>query len=646
MHISIDFETTSCVDLRKAGAWRYAKDPSTRVIVIAWSINGGPVKSVAGNITTLPDEVREAIKAGAIIHAWNAGFEQAFLEGFFGLIIAPEQYSCTMQRALYAGLPGSLDEAGRALKLDVRKDKEGHALMMRMSRPRSTDPLRWWHEDDPAKLSRLQLYCEQDVRTELAIAAEIPELPDHEKLVSTIDRKANNHGVRIDRAAIGAMLDIANSAAKDLNAEITQISNGQVTNAGTQTAKLIAWLGEFAPPTLAKNDVTEALKRDDLPAHYRRALEIRQLVAKASVKKLNAMLNCVDNDDAVRGLLQYSGAGRTHRWAGRLIQVQNFPRPSIKKPEKAIDHIMRGIDLDGLRAFHGEPLDVVSSCLRGMLIPRPGYAFIDFDLSSIEARMVAWLAGQNDVLRVFERGEDVYVYTQKKLGLNSRQEGKVAVLGLGYGMGAAKFVATAAGYGLSFDDDFAQKIVSDWREANNKISSLWWTTDRCAKETIRAAQSAANKSARISVNSLISLSVRPARNGDPLLTIRLPSGNHLFYRNVGLEAGEKGDQIVYDGVDQTTKKWSRQRTYGGKLVENITQAAARDVIADMLMRIDATPAAGKLVTTVHDQILTEAPIADAAAACVAVNEIMNTAPAWANGCPIGAEGGVKMRFGK
>lgn len=646
MDISIDGETTNISDLRKEGASRYSKNASMRVIVLAWSINGGPVKSVAGDITTLPDEVRDAINAGATIHAWNASFEQAFLENHFGMAIDAKQYSCTMQRALYAGLPGSLDEAARALKLGVLKDKEGHALMLRMSRPRSLSPLRWWHQEDPAKLARLQAYCEQDVRTEMAVAAAIPELPETEKLISWIDRKANNHGVRIDRHAIYFMLDVADRASRELNDEMRLLSNGQVTNAATQTAKLIAWLGEYAPPALAKNDVTEALKRDDLPDHIRRALEIRQLVAKSSVKKLNAMLNCVDDDDAVRGLLQYSGAGRTHRWAGRLIQVQNFPRPTIKKPEKAIDHIMRGIDLEGLRMFHGEPLDVVSSCLRGMLIPRPGYAFIDFDLSSIEARMVAWLAGQNDILRVFERGEDVYVFTQKKLGLNSRQEGKVAVLGLGYGMGPAKFIATAATYGLSYSEQDAERIVADWRDANSKIRSLWWETDKAAKSIIRAAQEAPSGSARIKVNSLISLAVRRARNGDPLMTIQLPSGNHLFYRNVALEAGEKGDQIVYDGVDQTTKRWSRQRTYGGKLVENITQAAARDVIADMLLRIDANPKAGRLVTTVHDQILTEARIEDASAACMVVNEIMNTAPAWADGCPIGAEGGVKMRFGK
>lgn len=638
--IYLDLETASTVDVRKSGASRLSRDPSTVVTVIAWAHGDGPVQSIVKPGRLLPFPIAEHIARGGVISGWNAGgFELLFLRNYFGVEIRDDQISDTMQRALFAGLPAALGEAGPALGLKVVKDKSAHDLMMRMARPRAMDPLTWWHDTDEEKLARLRRYCEDDVRAERAIAAVIPHLPETEQRIVAIDRRANNRGVHLDLDAVDAMLRAAAEATRELNEEIAELTQGAVTSAGTQVARLQAWLGPHAPPTLGRHDVEAALENPELPPDKRRALEIRLLVAKSSVKKLDAMKACVDDDGLVRGLLVYSGAGRTHRWTSRLIQTQNMARPTIKNPEKAIANLLRGMDCEGLRMFHGEPLQVVSSCLRGAIAPRPGHVFVNYDLSAIEGRVVCWLAGQRDVLDVYRRGEDVYVYTQKKLGLGSRQEGKVAVLGLNYGMGPDKFVATAAGYGLTYSREQAETIVSDYRQANEKIRQFWYALDHAAKAVLGAG---AGRS--LSVGK-VRVSTHRSRVGSTLMTIALPSGAYLYYRDARIEDGDKGEMIVFNGVDQKTKRWSAQRTWGSKLVENVTQSVARDVLCDMLIRCsDAN--AGDLVMTVHDEVLIEAP-ADRAESCAAlVHDIMNTAPHWAADCPIAAEGGVKQRYGK
>lgn len=636
----LDLETASVLDVRKVGASRLSRDPSTVVTVVAWAVGDGPVQSVVNPGRLLPFPITEHIVRGGVVSGWNSGgFELLFLRNYFGVDIRDDQISDTMQRAAYAGLPMALGEAGPALGLKVVKDRSAHDLMMRMARPRALEPLTWWHETDEEKLARLRRYCEDDVRAERAISAVIPFLSDAEDRVVAIDRRANLRGVYLDRDAVDAMLAAADAATKELNAEIAVLTDGAVTSAGTQVARLQAWLGPHAPPTLGKHDVEEALENPALPPAARRALEIRLLVAKSSVKKLNAMKACVDDDGFVRGLLVYSGAGRTHRWTSRLIQTQNMARPTIKRPEKALDCLLRGMDGEGLRLFWGEPLDVVSSCLRGAIAPRPGHVFVNYDLSSIEGRVVCWLAGQKDVLDVYRRGEDVYVYTQKKLGLGSRQEGKVAVLGLNYGMGPDKFVSTAAGYGLTYSREQAARIVEDYRQANDKIKRFWNALDHAAKAVLQAG------AGRSMVVGKLRVSTHRTRVGSVLLTISLPSGAYLYYRDARVEQGDRGDAIVFNGVDQKTKRWSAQRTWGSKLVENVTQSVARDVLCDMLVRMDDARA-GELVMTVHDEVLVETPIERADETCAAVHAIMNTAPTWAAGCPIAAEGGVKARYGK
>lgn len=670
--LSIDFETACLADLKKSGASRYSRDPSLIVTVLAWAFDDEPVKSVTHKYMNgaLPPEIVSHIKSGGIVRGWNASsFELNILINHFGVDVSPEQIDDTMQSALHAGLPGALGDCGPALRLPIIKDATAHRLMLQMARPRKIEAdgsIRWWHDEDPEKLEALRKYCEQDVRAEREIAKNIPPLPAREKKVSELDRRANMRGVRLDVSAIKAMLEYAGEATRALNAECAQLTNGQVMSPGTEVAKLMTWLGEtYAPASeehvlrrLAKDDVRDALKREDLPSHVRRVLELRQLAAKSSVKKLKAMLNCLDDDNAVRGVLAYYGASRTGRWAGRLIQPQNFPRPTIKRPNAAIEFMVRksgkeGHDTDGLEMLFAPTLDVLASCLRGVLVPRENHRFVVYDLSQIEARMLAWIAGQNDVLDVFRRGEDVYVYAQQKIGLNSRQEGKVAVLGLGYGMGPNKFIDTALTYGLTFTPQRAEEIVSGWRENNPDIVSLWWDTDRKIKNLIRAAHVSETLSAPcVEINRFLSAEIVRARNGSPLLLITLPSGRRLFYREIALEretGAEAGsfarESISYMGVDQKTRKWSRVRTYGAKLVENIVQAASRDVIVDMALEID-TKKLGALVLSVHDELIVEVPAEDADARFTQIGKIMNAPVAWAPGLPVAAEGHVMSRYGK
>ncbi len=723
--LSVDFETTCSVELKKSGASKYTKDHSFLVTVFAWAFDNGPVRSIVNEglgVLDLPGEVVEHLRNGGVFRAWNAAFEEAVFRNHFGIDIKPEQVSCTMQRALHAGLPGALGDCGPALGLGIVKDATAHRLMMQMAKPRKHKGggVSYWHMDDRAKLLRLQAYCEQDVRAEREIAKYIPELPPREKEIAALDRRANAKGIRIDTLLVDRMIHLANLETDRLNERCAKVTKGAVTSPGTQTARLVKWLNDkgLEIESLAKGEVGNAIKRvEELAngpeaevqkrkavarqllecrrgdssralayafqsspfADAREALAIRQLAAKSSIKKLQAMLACMEEDERARGLLAYYGASRTGRWSGKLIQPQNMVRPTFKNVNEAITLILQGAAVEEIEAVFPPILDVVASCLRGCLIPSEGKKFIDFDLSQIEARVIAWLSGQSDILEVFARGEDVYTYTKDNLGLNSRQEGKVAVLGLGYGMGPNKFIATAEGYGLEYSEEKAKRIVSDWRRANAKIVNFWWALDEGARDCIRIACARKDGRAKAQINDLVAIEITPARNGAPLMTMLLPSGRRLYYRDIRLEkelpieeerdakaALERGEidngefcdilaelsqrkglreSICYFGVNQMTKKWGKIRTYSGKLAENCCQAVARDVICDMALEVDKEKL-GDLVLSVHDELLFEVPEDEAAEGYEGIKRIMNTAPTWAKGLPVGADGNPMDRFGK
>ena len=433
-----------------------------------------------------------------------------------------------------------------------------------------------------------------------------------------------------------------------LNAECAALTGGAVTSAGTQAARLKAWLATqgIALEGVGKEPIAWALEqhaRQPLEPAVAAVLRIRQKIAKSSVKKLEAMLTTVDSDGRCRGTLAYYGAARTGRFSGRLTQPQNFPRPA-----KFASHIIRAVndylcDGDGLRLFWDEPLSAVASCLRGCLIPSEGNVFFVYDFAQIEARILAWLAGQRDVIAAVRQGVDIYDHAVLKMGLASRDAGKAVTLSLGYGMGAAKFADRAKSYGLDLSLNESQAMVDQWRQSNSKITAFWSTTEQTAKEALKRGLSGP-------------FQVTKAKNGQPLMTILLPSGRRLYYRNIRLEPDldRRGrDALTYDGVHQDTKRWSTIRTYGAKLVENITQAIARDVLVEAAMRMHG--GAARLVFSVHDELVFEVNPKElghlnnemsVGEAYLLGKGAIEMTPKWAEGLPIEVEGAIMDRYGK
>lgn len=643
--IHIDLETCSVLDLNKSGAHRYATDPSTRVICLAWAVDVGQV-SLWRPGDPIPAVLVNAILAGGRVYAWNIAFDAAVWNAILVPLgfppLDPANLRCVMAQALYWGLPADLASAAPALGLTVTKDKAGQALMKRMARPRSFDPVTgapvWWHETDATKRGTLEAYCCQDVETERAVHRAMPPLPEDEQALWLLDYRANDRGIRLDRRLIGALRTTAEKAKDALNEDVRALTSGQVPSL-TATAKLLSWMQSAGYPhgDLRRNTLVEAAPLATGPA--REAIRLRLDAARTSAAKLDRMLACMDpNDDRVRGVVQFYGAGRTGRWAGRLIQPQNLPRGSIKRVDEAVAQVLAGATPADLEMFHPDSaMGVVASCLRGAIVPTPGHRLVVADLAQIEARVIAWLAGQHDILQVFASGQDVYVYTARKIGSADRQLGKVLVLACGFGMGPEKFQATAAAppYRIQMDLDGAADAVRSWRKANPHIVSLWYEYGDAAL-AIATGKHGDVVRCRMGV-------VFERRKNTMLVT--LPSSRQLVYRNVGVFRDAKGrDQVEYDGVDQRTRKWTRIRTYGGKLAENITQAVARDVMAEALKRMARD--GHQYLLTIHDEAIYEAHALVAQGVLDTLLWHMRTPPPWAPGLPVNAEGHVLDRYRK
>lgn len=642
--LHIDTETCNTVELRQVGADVYSRSSTLIVTVLAWAFDDGPVHSVTLP-QVLPPPVHHHLAAGGAFKAWNAAFEEAILRNHYGLPLAAEQAVCTMQAALHSGLPAKLEDAGPAIGAQVHKDPSMRALMRDMGKPKDPSIPTYWHQD-PAKLFDLRVYCERDVESERAIGKMISPLPPRETLLSAIDRRANRDGIKLDLPLVRKLRELARVETQLLNIEASVITGGHVTSPGTQGQKTIDWLmGQgLMLKDASKESIGEAIahaKANRFPADVQRLLRIRQEAAKSSVRKLDAMLRCAGPGDRVRGQLAYYGAARTGRWAGRLVQPQNFPRP-VPGVKQFIEDVLDGpsvtLDRQALPI-----MDMVASSLRGCLIPAKGKAFIAYDLAQIEARILAWLAGQDDVLEVFESGFDIYAWTAQTLGLPDRQAGKVARLALGYQMGPSKLIDAAKNYGLTLSLAQAEVFVQAFRAKSPRIVALWARVDFTAK---RLLQCKADHHI-IVINPMLTLESNTAKNGQSLMTMLLPSGRRLYYRNARLGTDDRGRAVInYDGVDPITKRWGTLKSYGGKLVENATQAVARDVLAEGLIGASAIEGEHRLVLSVHDEAIFEVPIDDAPEYDRRIRLAMTTMPSWADGLPVKADGGVMMRYGK
>lgn len=630
MDIFIDFETYSESDLRTRGGSRYFRHPSTEVLCMAYAIDDGPVKLWIPGYPFPLGDIREAV-----MHAHNASFERGIWEHVcvkrYGWPpVRVGQWQCTAVRCAALALPRSLADAAKALGLDAQKDMVGKQVMMRLCKPKNGVRPEATAED----LETLYAYCVQDVETERAIyAATLPLLGSEQELY-VADQLVNDVGIPIDRQLAEAAVRLETEAKAKLEERLQHITSGRVT-AGREVEKMLAFLADLGVvlEDLRAATVTKALTKTKPGTIAHEVLRIRQDLARASTAKYQAMLDRADDDDRVRGCHLFHGAA-TGRWSGMGIQPQNFPRPTLKDPETAAELIRSGMPLAELEFWLGPVHQALPSCLRSAICAPEGSVLNAEDFSQIEARVLAWHAGQQDLLDLFASGQDVYVHQAaktygippEKVTKDQRTLGKVQVLALGYGMGADKFRATCAVYGIDVPPAEAQRLVRAYRDANPRIVNYWAAAEANLRTTI-------HKGVERSLSR--GITCRKVTHGkNSWAQFVLPSGRAISYHNPRLVAAEENRpaRIAYQGIR------GPQETYGGKLVENIVQATASDLLRHALVELMA--AGHRVVMHVHDEIVLEnAPLAE-------VERIVSTGPRWSEGLPIGAEGYTARRYRK
>ena len=631
-----DFETRSAVDLRKTGVYVYASDASTDVWCLAYSWDGEDIR-VWKPGDPIDTELEDWIVEGGKMSAFNANFERVI----WNKIMAPRynwprtkagQWYCTMAQASAAGLPRSLGQAAAVLGVEEQKDKIGQALMLRMARPRKTladGTHTWWTAPD--KVNALIEYCCQDVRTEMDVSTHIPYLPDSERQLFLLDQRINDRGVMLDTDLLQRVRALATNSKAEIDSEINRLTKGEVRSA-TQGMHLAAWLRKYGVQTTSvdKQAVSKILAHDGLHPVIRRVVELRQAGAKSSTAKLDAMEHAAGEDDRMRGLLVYHGAA-TGRWSGKLVQPQNFPRPVRKQAE--LDEIIAKLKADQSVAEHGHGTEIAADLLRSMIIAAPDHRLMFADYSAIEARVLAWMAGQKDLVETFAKGGDVYIkmasaiynVPEDKVTPEQRQVGKMAILGCGYGMGGKRFAEQCAVMGIDVDVEEAKRIVSIYRQENDQIAAYWQSLEA---EYLELARDALDQ-------------------GETVLRYALPSGRSLTYRNPRIVQretpwGTSQDTVEIDTLNSITRQWVPQKIWGGLAVENVVQATARDLMAGAMMRLES--AGYPVIMSVHDEIICEVPVGYGS--LDEMIEIMTSPPAWAKGCPIAAEGKEGPRYRK
>jgi DNA polymerase len=634
MRLVLDLETTSTCDLRKTGSQVYAEHPDTRITVLCYAIDDGPVRTITDFAGDL--DFHLAVTHGATVVAhnysfeWNLYYAKLVPQGW--PVIPLAQWSCTMARSLVAGYPASLDVGGRAIGLRFRKDPGARDLMLRFARPRSLNPTTWWHETDPARFQRLCEYCQGDVLAERELDSRLPELSPRERAVFELDHQINQRGLGVDYPLVQDLATLTEQARDQLTQDIVRLTNGQVRSLN-QVAQLRDWLTfqGVAIPDLKRDTVKAWLADPTLPGAARTALQARLDASRASTAKLAAIAAARSLDGRVRGTFQYYGAGRTGRWAGRRFQPQNLFRGSIKDVPAAIRAIRAGAPPDDLAMlFEDSALGVVASCMRSTIMAAPLHRLVVADLAQIEARVLAWLAGQGDALRVFAAGEDIYTATANAIGSTNRQLGKVLVLACGFGMGATRFQQTALSYGVELNALEAESAVTLWRQLNTNIVTLWWDAHRVLMRVLRNGHGSSEQL------GFLTFIHRRRR-----LLIRLPSGRHLVYREPRIEQNDKGfDEFTYMG--SLGGNWIRLRAWPGKTIENIVQAVARDVMVEAMLVLVQQP----LIATIHDELIAEVRETDAEPTLALMLKVMRRTPGWAPGLPINAAGFVVRRYQK
>ena len=668
-HLSIDLETYSTVSIGAAGSYRYILDPSFEILLFAYSLDGMPVEVIdVASGQVIPLWLKNALKNPLYIkHAYNAAFEWFALSKYLGWL-PPDQWRDTMLHALYCGYPASLDAAGRAMGLpeDKKKLTTGKALIRYFCVPckpsnANGNRTRNLPRHDPAKWALFKEYNGQDVVTEMEIDRRLSAFPVPafvQKQWET-DLMMNARGVAADMEMVSGALVIGATVTSQLMAEARQLSGLDNPNSIKQLAR---WLTDATDSdaeitSVTKETVATMLKQPQ-PANVQRMLEIRQELGKTSTKKYDALETCIADDGRVRGLLQFYGANRTGRWAGRLVQVQNLPR-TYTHPLPPARQLVKDRNIDGLRLMYGSINDTLSQLIRTAFVATPGNVLIDADFSAIEARVISWLAGQEWRLEVFRTHGKIYEASASQMfhvpiekikkgnpEYALRQRGKVAELALGYQGGVSAMRRMDTGHNLDdLSDDEVKGIVDRWRETNSMIRDLWNIVDSAAVTVITngGAQTIRSETTDAVITLACELDVI---TGTRYMTILLPSGRKLYYPSPEIGVNRWGNPSVsYMGQNQTTKRWERVETYGGKLVENIVQAIARDCLAIAIENLEAQGL--HVVFHIHDEVVIDTPAwADEDTMLETVTKIMTKPIPWAQMLPLNADGWVDKYFKK
>ncbi|WP_235239514.1 DNA polymerase [Fusobacterium varium] len=646
-HLSIDIETYSSVDIKKSGMYKYALSDDFQILLFAYSIDFGEVKIIdlaKGEI--LPEVIIQALDDKNIIkHAYNAPFEWWCLNQA-GYKTSIEQWRDTMFHGLYCGYTAGLGATGTAIGLpqDKKKDTTGKALIKLFCVPckptkKNGGRLRNLPHHEPEKWELFKNYCIQDVVTETEIYKRLSNfpVPQEEQDLWVLDQKINAYGVKIDTELVRGALNINNVITAELTEEAVQITKLDNPNSAAQLGK---WLKEKTGQdieNLQKGTVSELIgSLEDKEAV--RVLEIRQELAKTSIKKYVAMEEAICPDGRIRGLLQFYGANRTGRWAGRLVQVQNLPRNYLETLDYARE-IVKSQDADFLKLVYGNVSDTLSQLIRTAFIPSEGHKFVVADFSAIEARVIAWLAGEQWRQEVFATHGKIYEASASQMfgvpielikkgnpEYALRQKGKVAELALGYGGSSGALIAMGA-LDMGLEEKELPDVVRRWRNANKRITDLWYGIENAVIKLMETGETQGLKG--IVFSREIDLIY-----GQDFLTIKLPSGRKLFYPKPHLKENRFGSNALhYFGVNQTTKKWEVQETYGGKLVENIVQAISRDCLAVTLKRLESEGL--QTVMHIHDEAVIDADLnVDLEKVC----ELMGQPIEWAPGLLLKAAG--------
>ncbi len=653
--VHIDFETRSIVDLTKVGTWNYASHPSTQILCCVFKYCDKTVLLTPDNIFN--EELNKLAKDDTVVFvAHNAFFEQAiwnnimFNHGYSK--IDETKWRCTLAKAAAHSLPRSLEKVGEVLNVEHKKDMTGKTAMMALSKPRrlskeNTD-LFWEKDKAPERFKQLYEYCKTDVVCEEEIDKALYDLSEKEQLIWFLDQKINQRGIRVDLKKVKKAIKFLETLDKEAIKELRDIT-GQEDIKITHVQRLREFIFSRCPdldvPDLAKNTVAKLLQLD-LPTDVKNVLYLRRDFGKTSVAKYDSLLNATCDDGRLRDTLMYHGAS-TGRWSGKLVQLQNIPRGNIEDTDKCIEDF--DLPLSEFKKKYTKPVDAISSCIRGMFIPSEGKKLIVADYSAIEARVLVWLARDKNAIKRFEENVDSYkdmasvIYKKpvSEITKDERQLGKQAVLGCGYGMGKDKFKITCEGYGMDVDLALAEKAVKAYREKYRLVRSFWYDLENAA---IEAVLSDSGKIVTVGDISFV--------KKNDFLFCKLPSGRSLSYYQPQIIPkttpwGTDTEALTYMSVNSFTKKWERQETYGGKLVENVTQAVARDLMAEAMYRVEKTDF--DVLLSVHDELITEVDIGRKNSVKDLEN-LMCRLPIWAMNpagkIPINAEGWEGERYKK